>query len=70
MITLKSKREIELLAIAGNIVYQTHKYLQPYIKEGIKTIEDESFEYCDSLKTLILPPNLEIIGGGAFLCFL
>ena len=39
MITLKSKREIELLAIAGNIVYQTHKYLQPYIKEGIKTIE-------------------------------
>ena len=39
MITLKSKREIELLAIAGNIVYQTHKYLQPYIKEGIKTKE-------------------------------
>ena len=39
MITIKSKREIELLAIAGNIVYQTHKYLQPYIKEGIKTIE-------------------------------
>lgn len=39
MITIKSKREIELLAIAGNIVYQTHKYLQPYIKEGIKTKE-------------------------------
>ena len=39
MITLKSKREIELLAIAGNIVYQTHKYLKPYIKEGIKTKE-------------------------------
>lgn len=39
MITIKSKREIELLKIAGNIVYQTHKYLQPYIKEGIKTIE-------------------------------
>ena len=39
MITIKSKREIELLKIAGNIVYKTHKYLQPYIKEGIKTIE-------------------------------
>ena len=39
MITIKSKREIELLSIAGSIVYQTHKYLQPYIKEGIKTIE-------------------------------
>lgn len=39
MITIKSKREIELLKIAGNIVYQTHKYLQPYIKEGITTKE-------------------------------
>ncbi len=39
MITIKSKREIELLKVAGNIVYQTHKYLEPYIKEGIKTIE-------------------------------
>ena len=46
MITIKSKREIELLTIAGNIVYQTHKYLQPYIKEGIKTIElDKLAEY-------------------------
>lgn len=39
MITIKSKREIELLTIAGNIVYKTHKYLLPYIKEGIKTKE-------------------------------
>lgn len=39
MITIKSKREIELLKIAGNIVYQTHKYLLPYIKEGITTKE-------------------------------
>ena len=37
MITIKSKREIELLKIAGNIVYQTHQYLKPYIKEGITT---------------------------------
>ena len=39
MITIKSKREIELLRKAGKIVYETHKYLQPYIKEGIKTKE-------------------------------
>ena len=39
MITLKSKREIELLKKAGNIVYQTHQYLKPYIKEGITTKE-------------------------------
>lgn len=39
MITIKSKREIELLKIAGNIVYQTHQYLKPYIKEGVTTKE-------------------------------
>ena len=39
MITLKSKREIDLLKKAGNIVYLTHQYLRPFIKPGIKTIE-------------------------------
>ena len=39
MISIKSDREIELLKIAGNIVYQTHQYLKPYIKEGITTLE-------------------------------
>ena len=39
MITIKSQREIELLKIAGNIVYQTHQYLKPLIKEGITTNE-------------------------------
>lgn len=39
MITLKSKREIELLKEAGHIVNLTHKYLQPFIKAGIKTKE-------------------------------
>ena len=32
MITIKSKREIELLRVAGNIVYKTHQYLKPYLK--------------------------------------
>ena len=39
MITLKSPREIELLRIAGNVVYQTHKFIKPYIKAGITTKE-------------------------------
>ena len=39
MITLKSKREIELLKEAGHIVYLTHQYLRPLIKAGVKTKE-------------------------------
>lgn len=37
MITIKSDREIELLSIAGNIVYETHQYLKDFIKPGITT---------------------------------
>ena len=39
MISIKSEREIELLEKAGKIVYETHQYLKPYIKEGITTKE-------------------------------
>ena len=39
MITIKSEREIELLRKAGKIVYDTHQYLKPFIKEGITTKE-------------------------------
>lgn len=39
MINIRSNREIELLIIAGNIVYQTHQYIKPFIKEGITTEE-------------------------------
>lgn len=39
MISIKSDHEIELLRIAGKIVYQTHQYLKPFIKEGITTLE-------------------------------
>ena len=39
MISIKSDHEIELLKIAGSIVYQTHQYLKPFIKEGITTLE-------------------------------
>lgn len=39
MISIKSPREIELLEEAGNIVYRTHQYLKPFLKEGITTKE-------------------------------
>ena len=39
MITIKTPEEIELLNIAGSIVYDTHKYLQKYLKPGISTLE-------------------------------
>lgn len=39
MINIKSDHEIELLRVAGRIVYETHQYLKPYIKEGITTLE-------------------------------
>ncbi len=37
MIKIKSPREIELLKKAGHIVYLTHQYLKPYVKDGITT---------------------------------
>lgn len=39
MISIKSAAEIELMKVAGKIVGDTHKYLMPYIKEGITTKE-------------------------------
>ena len=39
MISIKSEREIELMRQAGLMVSKTHKYLIPFIKEGITTKE-------------------------------
>lgn len=39
MISIKTNREIELMYEAGKIVGDTHKYLIPYLKEGITTQE-------------------------------
>ena len=39
MITIKSEHEIELMRIAGHIVYESHQFIKPYIKEGITTGE-------------------------------
>lgn len=45
MISIKSKREIELLKIAGEITGSTHKYLEPFIKPGITTKELDKLAY-------------------------
>ncbi len=39
MISIKSQREIDLMVIAGNIVYETHKHIKPMIKPGISLLE-------------------------------
>lgn len=45
MISIKSSREISLLKEAGSIVYQTHLYLKPYIKNNITTKELDKLAY-------------------------
>lgn len=39
MITIKSDREIELMRKAGMLVSEMHKFIKPFIKEGISTLE-------------------------------
>ena len=47
MISIKTPREIELMREAGLIVGDTHKYLIPYLKQGITTkkIDDLARKY-------------------------
>ena len=61
MITIKSKREIEFMRTAGNIVYKTHQYLKPYLKEGITTkeIDDLADKYIRSLDAIPSCKNYE-----------
>ena len=39
MINIKSQREIELMKIAGNIVYQTHQHIKSLIKPGASILD-------------------------------
>ncbi|HHY97010.1 type I methionyl aminopeptidase [Acholeplasma equifetale] len=39
MVTIKSTREIELMRKAGSILADTRKFLEPYIKPGVTTLE-------------------------------
>lgn len=39
MISIKSKREIELMEMAGRIVYETHQHIKPLIKPGVSLLK-------------------------------
>ena len=39
MISIKTPREIEIMRKAGMLVSEMHKFIKPYIKEGISTYE-------------------------------
>ena len=68
MITIKSKREIDLMRIAGNIVYKTHQHLKQYLKPGITTkeIDDMADKYIRSLDAIPSCKNYE--GYPAAIC--
>ena len=62
MITIKSDREIELLRIAGNIVYETHQYLKQFLKPGITTLELDRLAY-DFIKSKGATPSFKNYNG-------
>ena len=62
MISIKSEREIELMRTAGNIVYRTHQYLKPYLKEGITTKELDSLAE-DFIRSQGAIPSFKGYGG-------
>ncbi len=49
LITIKSEREIDLMRHAGMLVSEMHKFIKPYIKEGISTLELDRL--CDEFIT-------------------
>lgn len=62
LITIKSNREIELMRVAGNIVYQTHQYLKPFLKEGITTKELDKLAE-DFIRSKDATPSFKGYGG-------
>ena len=68
MISIKSEREISLMKKAGNIVYKTHKYLEPYIKPGITTKELDKLAYDFIISQDATPSFLNYEGYPASIC--
>ena len=68
MISIKSEREISLMKKAGNIVYRTHKYLEPYIKPGITTKELDKLAYDFIISQDAIPSFLNYQGYPASIC--
>lgn len=68
MITIKDKREIELMKHAGLLVSKMHKFIKPYIKEGITTKELDKLCYNFIKKNDAVPSCLGYEGYPATLC--
>ena len=68
MINIKSDYEISLMKIAGNIVYQTHQYLKPYIKPGITTKELDKLAYDFIISKDATPSFLNYNGFPGTIC--
>lgn len=68
MITIKTPEEIKLLKIAGSIVYDTHKYLQKYLKPGISSLELDKLAYDYIISRGATPSFLNYDGFPNTLC--
>lgn len=68
MIEIKSKREIELLKIAGEITGATHLYLEKFIKPGITTKELDKLAYDFIISKGATPSFLNYDGFPASIC--
>lgn len=62
MITLRSKREIELLREAGKIVAETHAVLREAVKPGVSTWELDQLAYQTIIKHRAIPSFLNYNG--------
>jgi len=68
LITIKTEEEIELLRIAGSIVYQTHQYLKKKLKPGITTDEIDKLAYDFILSKNATPSFLNYDGFPKSIC--
>ena len=68
MITIKTKREIELMKEAGMLVSKMHKFIKPYIKAGITTKELDRLCEDFILKNDAIPTEKGYEGYPASIC--
>ena len=68
MITIKSEKEIELMRHAGMLVSEMHKFIKPYIKEGISTKELDKLCHDFIISNDAVPTELGYEGYPASIC--
>lgn len=68
MISIKSNYEIELMSIAGEIVGDTHHYLEPYIKPGVTTKELDKLAHDYIIKRGATPSFYHLYGFPGTIC--